>query len=123
MNFAETDVAGIVAMLAFRVNFPILVPAITGVPNTAGSSAPNPYTSLPTVPNTGVTSFLNPQSFQIISAGIDGQYGVGGQYTPNTTGEALPLDTSVPDPYNTSDTTIRVRERDNITNFHNGKLE
>ena len=123
VNFAETDVAGIVAMLAFRVNFPILVPAITGVPNTAGSSAPNPYTSLPTVSNTGVTSFLNPQSFQIISSGIDGQYGVGGQYTPNTTGEALPLDTSVPDPYNTSDTTIRVRERDNITNFHNGKLE
>ena len=123
VNFAETDAAHIVAMLAFRVNFPILVPAITGVLNTARSSAPNPYTSGTTVPPTGVTSFLNPQSFQIISSGIDGQYGVGGQYTPNTTGEALPLDTSVPDPYNTSDTTIRVRERDNVTNFHNGKLE
>ena len=48
---------------------------------------------------------------------------MGGQYTPDATGEALPLDTSVPDPYNTSDTTIRVRERDNVTNFHNGKLE
>ena len=124
VNFvAETDTAGIVAMLAFRVNFPILVPAITGVLNTAGSSAPNPYTSGTTVPPTGVTSFLNPQSFQIISSGIDGQYGVGGQYTPDATGETLPLDTSVPDPYNTSDTTIRVRERDNVTNFHNGKLE
>ena len=124
VNFAETDVAGIVAMLAFRVNFPILVPAITGVPNTAGSSAPNPYTSLPTVPtHWGYYRSSIPSRSRSSLSGIDGQYGVGGQYTPNATGEALPLDTSVPDPYNTSDTTIRVRERDNITNFHNGKLE
>ena len=88
------------------------------------SPAPNPYTSTATVStHWRLTTFLNPQSFQIISSGIDGQYGVGGQYTPDATGEALPLDTSVPDPYNTSDTTIRVRERDNVTNFHNGKLE
>ena len=76
------------------------------------------------------TTYLNPQTFQIISSGIDGLYGVGGQYTPNVTGEALPLDpnSNFPSgiylPYvNTTDNTIRIRERDNITNFHNGKLE
>ena len=73
-----------------------------------------------------LATFLNPQSIQIISPGVDGQYGVGGQYTPDATGEALPLDTT-PSPYspyvNTTDSTIRSRERDNVTNFHNGKLE
>ena len=78
------------------MNFPILVPAITGVPNTAGSSAPNPYTSADRPSRPLGLHFLNPQSFQIISSGIDGQYGVGGQYTPDATGEALPLDTSSP---------------------------
>ena len=90
----------------------------------------NPYTSTTTAPTTGVTTYLNPQTFQIISSGIDGQYGVGGQYSPDATGEALPLDpnSNFPKgiylPYvNTTDATIRIRERDNVTNFHNGKLE
>ncbi len=119
-NFVEYDASGtgptpLGIELGFLVNFPVTGGCV--------SPAPNPYTSTTTVSSTGLAKFLNGQSFQIISSGIDGQYGVGGQYTPNTTGEALPLDTSIPDPYNTSDTTIRVRERDNITNFHNGKLE
>ena len=66
---------------------------------------------------------MNPQTFQIISSGIDGQYGVGGQYLPDATGESLPLDPITGNYASITDLTMRVRERDNITNFHNGKLE
>ena len=100
--------------------------------NTSVSPAPNPYTSALTAPFNGTiplaTTYFNPQTFQIISSGIDGLYGVGGQYTPNVTGEALPLDPNS----STHGSCHRqldgrrrsaIRERDNITNFHNGKLE
>ena len=77
-----------------------------------------------------MTTYLNPQTFQIISSGIDGQYGVGGQYSPDNTAESLPLDPNASFPkgvyfpyVNTQDSGIRTRERDNVTNFHNGKLE
>ncbi len=128
--FTELDVNHSSAKLIYHVAFP------TGA-NGCYSPAPNPYTSTTSAPQTNTTppaplptTYLNPQTFQIISSGIDGQYGVGGQYTPNATGEALPLDpnSNFPKgiylPYvNTTDATIRIRERDNITNFHNGKLE
>jgi general secretion pathway protein G len=134
VNFTESDAGGNSPIgLTFHVPFP--VPGATW-PNSSASPAPNPYTSAltaqfntTTTPPTPLpTTYLNPQSFQIISSGIDGLYGVGGQYSPDNTGESLPLDrTTDPNgngPYvNTSDVTIRTRERDNITNFHNGKLE
>jgi type II secretory pathway pseudopilin PulG len=126
VNFTETD-AYLNGPIGLRFNVTFPVPVGGTITNTSVSPAPNPYTSALTAPFNGAihlaTTYFNPQTFQIISSGVDGQYGVGGQYTPDATGEALPLDTSVPDPYNTSDTTIRVRERDNVTNFHNGKLE
>jgi general secretion pathway protein G len=122
VNFAEADANGNGPVgLLFRVNFAIPVPAINGVPNSASSLAPNPYTSTSTVPPTGVTSFLNPQSFQVISSGQDGQYGVGGQYDTGNTAESLQVDS--PSLVGTTDGSIRTRERDNVTNFHNGKLE
>ena len=55
------------------------------------SPAPNPYTSTLTVTNpagsspTGTVTFQKAQSFQIISSGLDGLYGVGGQFVPPTT--------------------------------------
>ncbi len=105
--------------LAYNVNFPV-----TGA-TYALSPAPNPYTSTFTVTGQGTVAvtFLNPQSFQIISSGIDGTYGVGGQYSPDSS-EALPYDTTN-NPYlhNTVGNGIRISERDNVTNFHNGKLE
>ena len=122
--YLETDAYGNGPLgLTFNVTFPV-----AGT-NTSVSPAPNPYTSALTAPFNGTiplaTTYFNPQTFQIISSGVDGLYGVGGQYTPNVTGEALPLDPNlsnyVPSPL--ADNTIRVRERDNITNFHNGKLE
>lgn len=124
VNFAELDsqLNGPIGLI-FRVNFPIAVPAYTGLANTAGSLAPNPYTSSITVASTQATTFLNPQSFQIISSGIDGQYGVGGQYSPDNSSESLPLDTTANVYFGTQDHGIRIRERDNVANFHNGKLE
>src|SRR5271166_4042361 len=128
VNFTEADAYGNSPIgLTFNVTFPVPVGAT--ITNTSVSPAPNPYTSALTAPFSGTiplaTTYLNPQTFQIISSGVDGLYGVGGQYTPNVTGEALPLDPNlsnyVPSPL--ADNTIRVRERDNITNFHNGKLE
>jgi len=116
-NFVEYDASGtgptpLGIELGFLVNFPVTGGCV--------SPAPNPYTSTTTVPSTGLARFLNGQSFQIISSGIDGLYGPGGQYSPDNTGESLPLDATN---LNTADTSVRVRERDNITNFHNGKLE
>ncbi len=134
VNFTETDayLNGPIG-LTFNVTFPVPVGAT--ITNTSVSPAPNPYTSALTAPfNVTIplaTTYFNPQTFQIISSGVDGLYGVGGQYTPNVTGEALPLDTTTNpagnsnyiDPSTPMDTSIRIRERDNITNFHNGKLE
>ena len=92
------------------------------------SPGPNPYTSSTTNPATGTIIYQNPQSFQIITSGFDGLYGIGGQYTPPPAATALP-----PDATNTAVNTnpnvgvevatpgsIRNRERDNITNFGAG---
>jgi len=127
VNFTETDQFGNGPIgLTYHVPFP--VPFATS-PNYAQSPAPNPYTSAPTAQIIS-TTYVNPQSFQIISSGIDGLYGVGGQYAPNNTAESLPLDPNATFPggpylpyVNMQDSSIRIRERDNITNFHNGKLE
>jgi hypothetical protein len=74
------------------------------------------------LPANGVAIYQSPQTFQIISSGADGLYGVGGRYVTDTA-DPLVLDTSTPSPYATNDTTIRTRERDNITNFHTGRLD
>lgn len=115
--------------LQYHVNFP--VPPAASPPTPALSPAPNPYTSVSSAAYNGSTyvstTFLNPQSFQIISSGLDGTYGLGGQYLPDAS-ESLPYDTTpVPGggPYinNPLGAGIRIFERDNVTNFHNGKLE
>jgi len=129
VNFAESDVNGNGPIgLGYHVAFPVTGGCI--------SAGPNPYTSSFTTPTTGLPTFLNPQSFQIISSGIDGLYGVGGQYQPDNTAGTLPYDSSSTYYLNTpatpppppswiadSDSSIRYRERDNVTNFHNGKLD
>lgn len=116
--------------LQYHVNFP--VPPAASPPTPALSPAPNPYTSVSSAAYNGTTyvstTFLNPQSFQIISSGVDGTYGLGGQYLPDAS-ESLPYDTTpVPGggPYINNNILrfgIRISERDNVTNFHNGKLE
>ncbi len=112
---------------------------------TGFSAVPNPYTSTQTanVPPgalpSGTVTFQKAQSYQIISAGIDGQYGVGGQYVPttasnSTASSALPYDAantgagpgppaSAPAQAELPLTAIRLRENDNLTNFKSGTLQ
>ena len=65
------------------------------------------------------------QTFQIISSGLDGLYGVGGQYLPSIASESLPFDPTNTRPTSAPRATrpMRIRERDNLTNFNNGKLQ
>ena len=58
----------------------------------------------------------NPSGFQIISPGYDGDFGVGGEYPENG---ILDYD---PDPTGARAQGF-IYERDNITNFRNGRLQ
>ncbi len=131
VNFpSELDVNNSEAELTYHVAFPVAGNCVSPAPNPYTSSTSAPFLNPPTNSIPMSATFLNPQTFQIISSGIDGQYGVGGQYSPDNTAESLGLDPNanfpngVYFPYvNTQDSGIRVRERDNVSNFHNGKLE
>ena len=95
------------------------------------SPAPNPYTTSSTVTANNVLTYEKAQTFQIFSPGADGLYGIGGQYnSPSSANSSastpLPFDgnntfAGLP-PGATSDTSVRVRENDNLTNFQSGKL-
>ena len=105
----------------------------------ATSFTPNPYTVTQSVgTSSGIVTFQSPQSFQIISSGIDGLYGVGGQYLQTLTSsstEPLPFDARVisnipvtfygipPAITGETDNHLRTREADNVTNFKSGKLQ
>jgi general secretion pathway protein G len=124
INFNEADAGG---NGPIGLNFSVLYPTYPPPSNVSSSLAPNPYTSTLTVAPPAVT-YQSPQSFQIISSGIDGLYGVGGQFSPNSlssAAEALPIDTlTAPSPYiNTTDLNVRKREQDNLTSFKSGSLE
>ena len=148
VNFTEADSNGNGPIgLNFQVTFPNTYTVPAGYQNYVSvSAAPNPYTSTLTVATgsngngVNIVSYINPQSFQIISSGIDGLYGVGGQYTPTSatstaSANPLPLDygfptSTSPSPYanNTNfnvapDPTIRQREGDNLTNFKASSLQ
>lgn len=89
---------------------------------TAISPGPNPYT---TSTPTGQILWHNPNTFQIVSAGGDTLFGVGGTFASNTSGAAMPyLDQGgfcVPvSP--TISTTSRTVEFDNLTNFYGSRL-
>lgn len=114
----EADEAGTAPLLRqFRVSFPVVDSGGTAG-RVVASAPPNPYpASLPGAPT---VQWQKPQSFQIISAGRDGLYGVGGQYAPsaNIHLTANPAAETVPDT-----DPERKTERDNITNFAAGPLE
>lgn len=77
------------------------------VANASGSSAAPPGATPPATPQGSQTlPPQKPQSFQIISPGYDGNYGLGGAFDPNQPNGAL----SNPGDY------------DNLTNFHAGRL-
>ncbi len=105
---------------------PLTLPASATAPQTTASPTPNPYTSSSPVPSATNQSptYINAQSFQIISAGNNGAYGLGGYYNPTTTSTAAALDpTEVSAFSNSTDPSARNLERDNLTNFHNGTLD
>jgi general secretion pathway protein G len=87
----------------------------SGYTNGTTSPVPNPYTSDTPGNAAARDRYLNGTSFQIISAGSDGLYGVGGTYNAGGTGDRLPPDGLSAD--------IRLRERDNLSNFSNTKLD
>jgi general secretion pathway protein G len=106
---------------------------IGAVFTTGASFAPNPYTNgapLPMKGNTVKPEYVNKTSFQIISAGVDGLFGIGGFYRSNGTGDVLPF----PPADSSSGTpefgappklgaSVRQTEKDNITNFKGGRLD
>jgi prepilin-type N-terminal cleavage/methylation domain-containing protein len=116
--------------LSYSVAFPVLNSKPPDV-----SPAPNPYTGTLTIQYNATSNpagppsvtYQNPQSFQLLSSGLDGLYGVGGQYVSNLSTSAavsVPVDLiTTPSPYNTTDQTIRQREYDNLTNFKPGQLQ
>jgi len=138
-NIAEKDgnEFGPISLL-FSTTFPVYAAATsTGSPTPVYqtmSPAPNPYTSSVTVSSSGANvTYINSQSFQIISPGADGRYGVGGLYEASSTSGALvpedqtsPLQAKVGASTvlsNSKDPGLRLPEKDNLTNFHNGRLE
>jgi prepilin-type N-terminal cleavage/methylation domain-containing protein len=130
VNFVETDAltgSGIIA-LQYNVGFYTLPGTTT--PYISISPSPNPYTSTLTAGTTsGTITYQKPQSYQILSAGSDGLYGVGGQYQPPTQAVTVPLPVDLNHTINASggsalgDSSIRQREYDNLSNFKSGTLE
>ena len=102
----------------FRLNFTKL----SG--QKAVSPLPNPYTSTSAADFVAVSgpTFLKANSFQIISAGRDGQYGVGGRYDPASNSTKFEVDAANISP-SASATQLRGFENDNLTNFASGKLD
>ena len=94
------------------------------------SPGPNPYcTSVPAPASAAgslTVSWINPNSFQLFSAGQDRLWGLGGTYIQNSLGSTgkLPIvaDAGV---MQAADKTngIRGREADNVTNFSGGRLD
>lgn len=124
----EADSAG---TSPIRLGFKTSTPVFLGVKQQAGtySPSPNPYTTGDTV-NSATVPYINGQSFQIFSPGSDKTYGVGGVYNSTAGGGSLPREDKNADPKlggfpnsNSGDATLRIPERDNLSNFHNGKLE
>jgi general secretion pathway protein G len=125
VNYSEPDSTAAVQTIAraWIVNFPVVPGPWNGnrtTPSIAYSPSPNPYTT--NSPVSQPVTYQSPQTFQIISSGRDGRYGLGGLYDNSSTAtQPLPL----PDlaDTNTTDANVRNFEHDNLTNFNNGRLQ
>ncbi|WP_165073960.1 type II secretion system protein [Paludisphaera rhizosphaerae] len=104
-------------LTSFNVRFPVKTSNGT-VAQFAASPAPNPYCS--TTTTAAVVNFVNPQTYQLISSGVDGLYGPGGQFNPNAAAGVLPYSSTTT---NSTDARVRQREQDNLTNFRGGRLD
>lgn len=126
VNFAVEEDGSLVKPILSRVyvRFPVYTNAGSTNNNVAVSPSPNPYTSTitySTTPSLAATiTYINPQTYQLISSGMDGQYGPGGQFKSNNASEALPFDAGATI---STDKSVRQREKDNLTNFRGGRLD
>ncbi len=93
---------------------PTIIPGNAVWPSSLPPSGFSPFDWLSIPPLAGGrTRFHKPDSFQIISAGIDKAFGVGGPAPPPGGG---------PDPNNASLQDIFEFDRDNLTNFAGGRI-
>lgn len=77
----------------------------------------------PTVAEFTAAEAFNPKSFQLISPGVDGEYGLGGVLsTSMEMAESIKNDTPPPLTFPNYNNSARSFERDNITNFKGGAL-
>ena len=78
----------------------------------------------PTVADFNSAPAFNPKSFQLISPGFDGEYGLGGTLDGNMEMTEIIKKQSTPAPwvFPDYDNSKRLFERDNITNFKGGTL-
>lgn len=118
----ELDDSGNPVIRSFYVNF-----AVAGGGRVTASYAPNPYTVGDADPYTGnaatpSVSWQAPQSFQIISAGRDGLWGLGGPYDSSSTDARMPIYSATNDNATTFPP-LRARERDNVASFAGGRLD
>ncbi len=122
LNIPETDDQGKGPIYrTFRAGNRLLVPSPSPNPYTSTIAVPVDSSGCPTNVGSQPTRFEKPESYQIISAGRDATYGIGGQYD-NTPGSPSKL--PVPDAACLSlDPGVRKLEQDNLTNFAKGRLE
>jgi prepilin-type N-terminal cleavage/methylation domain-containing protein len=104
-------------------------------PDIVASEAPNPYTADVPLPldasgnidptNHKPREYINKNSYQLFSAGLDNNFGIGGQFDANNTIDSLPFPAGAESQATgqTLPSSIRQRERDNLTNFKNGTLQ
>ena len=127
VNITELDQNTTPVGLQYEVGYPVY--GSTSTPVIIASPGPNPYTSSLTVQSTkasgtGTVTYQKPQTYQLISSGADGLYGVGGQYlqqSQSSSSQQVPFDqTNI---VNTTDGSVRQREYDNLTNFKQGTLQ
>jgi len=129
----DPDPANLGKMYPVERGFTVSFPTVTSngtVTNYAFSPAPNPYTNGPAA-FSGTVSWYNANSFQLLCAGVDREWGLGGTYMQSGTGSSnLPLSSSDPGLMHPSDADgaspnsgVRARESDNITNFSGGRLQ
>jgi general secretion pathway protein G len=94
-------------------------------PNPYSNDAPMPITSGGALNLTELRRRVNwkDQSFQIISAGEDGKFGIGGQYVPDES-VTLPFYAAATKSITGQTLTVSVRnsEKDNVSNFSAGRL-
>lgn len=105
---------------------PFSVGGTTSNPVLLESPGPNPYTSSRNVVVNGMAlarpAYINPNSFQIISAGLDRFYGFGGPFLSNSSKKFPLFNSNVQELPNESALRVTL-EADNLTNFNTSRLD